>query len=77
MGNLEHDTTPSGAEGRYTIAISEDWRIWGPNVPGEFPEDLALQAAARNPTARRQRLNPPSLKTVIICMTGFPRFIVA
>jgi len=29
MGNLDRDTTRSGADGRYTIAISEDWRIWG------------------------------------------------
>ena len=43
MGNLDHDTTPSGADGRYTIAISEDWRIWGPN--GGYLAAIALRAA--------------------------------
>ena len=37
MGDLHHDTTPTGADGRYTIAISEDWRIWGHNMPVRLP----------------------------------------
>ncbi len=49
MGNLDHDTTPSPApggsigDGRYTIAISEEWRIWGPN--GGYLAAIALRAA--------------------------------
>jgi len=42
VGNLDHDTTPSGADGRYTIVLSGDWRIWGPN--GGYLAAIALRA---------------------------------
>ncbi len=34
MGDFEYDTrlTPvPGSQGHYRTALSEDWRIWGPN----------------------------------------------
>ena len=51
MGNLDLDTTPSGADGRYTIVISEDWRIWGPN--GGYLAAIALRAAGLEATIKR------------------------
>ncbi len=51
MGNLDHDTTPSGADGRYTIAISEDWRIWGPN--GGYLAAIALRATGLEAAIKR------------------------
>jgi acyl-CoA thioesterase II len=43
MGDLERDITPSGSNGRFTIPISEDWRIWGPN--GGYLAAVALRTA--------------------------------
>ncbi len=43
MGNLDLDTTPSGADGSYTIVISEDWRIWGHNQPDRLLDRLSVR----------------------------------
>jgi len=51
MGDLERDTTPSGADGRYTINICEDWRIWGPN--GGYLAAIALRAAGLEARIKR------------------------
>jgi acyl-CoA thioesterase-2 len=45
MGDFERDTrlTPApDGDGRYRIALSEDWRIWGPN--GGYLASIALRA---------------------------------
>ena len=52
MGDLEHDTRLSGADGRYTATISEDWRIWGPN--GGYMAAVALRAAGMEAAIRRR-----------------------
>ena len=44
MGNLADDTCVTGADGRYTAALSPDWEIWGPN--GGYVASIALRAAA-------------------------------
>jgi len=51
MGDLNLDTTPTGAGGRYTIHISEDWRIWGPN--GGYLAAVALRAAGLEAKIKR------------------------
>jgi acyl-CoA thioesterase II len=51
MGDLERDTRLSGADGRYTATISEDWRIWGPN--GGYMAAVALRAAGMEAAIRR------------------------
>lgn len=43
MGDLDRDTALTGSAGRYTAALSEDWRIWGPN--GGYVAAVALRAA--------------------------------
>jgi acyl-CoA thioesterase II len=51
MGDLARDTTPTGSDGRYTIRISEDWRIWGPN--GGYLAAIALRAAGLEAAIKR------------------------
>jgi acyl-CoA thioesterase-2 len=43
MGDLTEDTAVRGEDGRYTAALSEDWRIWGPS--GGYVASIALRAA--------------------------------
>ena len=43
MGDLERDTRLTGGDGQYTITLSEDWRIMGPN--GGYMAAVALRAA--------------------------------
>jgi acyl-CoA thioesterase-2 len=43
MGDLAHDTEVQGGDGKYTIGLSRDWEIWGPN--GGYIASIALRAA--------------------------------
>lgn len=44
MGDLEVDTRPTAeGDGRYSITLSPDWEIWGPN--GGYVASTALRAA--------------------------------
>jgi acyl-CoA thioesterase-2 len=43
MGSLDADTKLAGGDGRYEVAISPEWKIWGPN--GGYMASLALRAA--------------------------------
>jgi acyl-CoA thioesterase II len=45
MGDFERDTRVEGDAGRYRAALSEDWRIWGPN--GGYVAAIALRAVGR------------------------------
>lgn len=45
MGDLELDTRLTGGDGLYTLSLSPDWRIWGPN--GGYVAAIALRAAGR------------------------------
>ena len=65
MGDLEHDTTPSGSEGRYSIVISPDWKVWGPN--GGYMAAIALRAAGME--ARIER--PASIACHFLAMAKF------
>jgi len=51
MGDLERDTRLSGGEGRYTIMLSRDWEIWGPN--GGYMAAVALRAAGMEAKIKR------------------------
>lgn len=51
MGDLERDTRLSGGEGRYTITLSGDWDIWGPN--GGYMAAVALRAAGMEAKIKR------------------------
>jgi len=51
MGSLARDTALAGGAGRYTAALSEDWRIWGPN--GGYVAAVALRAAGAETRFRR------------------------
>jgi len=42
LGDFELDTRVAGGGGRYRAALSEDWRIWGPN--GGYLAAIALRA---------------------------------
>ena len=42
LGDFELDTRVEGGAGRYRAALSEDWRIWGPN--GGYLATIALRA---------------------------------
>jgi len=45
MGDLDTDTRLDGGDGRYTVRLSADWKIWGPN--GGYVAAIALRAAGR------------------------------
>lgn len=51
MGSLDRDTALSGSSGHYTVALSEGWRIWGPN--GGYLAAIALRAAGAATRFRR------------------------
>jgi len=51
VGDLEHDTRLEGANGRYSVALSTDWEIWGPN--GGYLAVIALRAAGAEAAVRR------------------------
>jgi acyl-CoA thioesterase-2 len=51
MGDLQQDTRMSGGEGRYTMTLSPDWEIWGPN--GGYMAAVALRAAGMEAAIRR------------------------
>lgn len=51
MGDLEVDTRLSGGERRYTITLSRDWDIWGPN--GGYMAAVALRAAGMEAKIKR------------------------
>ena len=51
MGDLSLDTLPRGGEGRYTITLSRDWEIWGPN--GGYLAAVALRAAGLEAQIKR------------------------
>ncbi|MEO8458410.1 MAG: thioesterase family protein [Chloroflexota bacterium] len=51
MGDLELDTRLSGADGRYSITMSRDWDIWGPN--GGYMAAVALRAAGMEAKIKR------------------------
>lgn len=51
VGSLDLDTALSGGEGRFEAALSEDWRIWGPN--GGYVAAIALRAAGAVSRFRR------------------------
>jgi len=68
MGDLEKDTRVSGSDGRYTIELSEDWRLLGPN--GGYMAAVALRAAGMEAAIRR----PASISCHFISQ---PRFASA
>jgi acyl-CoA thioesterase-2 len=43
MGDLAADTHVDGRDGRYSMTMSRDWEIWGPN--GGYVASVALRAA--------------------------------
>src|SRR5262245_50972424 len=43
MGDLARDTDVTGGDGRYTLSLSRDWELWGPN--GGYVAACALRAA--------------------------------
>ena len=43
VGDLAVDTAVTGGDGRYSMELSRDWEIWGPN--GGYVASLALRAA--------------------------------
>src|SRR4051812_14631480 len=43
MGDLAADTHVDGHDGRYSMTMSRDWEIWGPN--GGYVSSVALRAA--------------------------------
>lgn len=49
--DLEHDTRLTGAEGRYTLTLSRDWEVWGPN--GGYMAAIALRAAGMEARIKR------------------------
>ncbi len=51
MGALDRDTNLEGDDGRYTVTLSRDWEIWGPN--GGYLAVLALRAAGAFSDLRR------------------------
>jgi len=51
MGDLDRDTALTGSAGRYTAALSEDWRIWGP--------ERRLRRGGRAARGRRGEPLPP------------------
>lgn len=51
MGDFERDTRVEGGAGRYTITLSSDWDIWGPN--GGYLAAIALRAAGAEAKIRR------------------------
>jgi len=51
MGDLERDTRMTGGDGRYTMTLSRDWEIWGPN--GGYLAAVALRAAGMEAAIRR------------------------
>ncbi len=51
MGDLAHETRPTGSDGRYTITLSPAWEIMGPN--GGYLAAIALQAAGLEAKIRR------------------------
>lgn len=51
MASLDLDTALTGEGGSYTAALSEEWRIWGPN--GGYVAAIALRAAGAATRFRR------------------------
>ncbi len=51
MGNFEVDTRVEGSDGNYHAALSEDWRVWGPN--GGYVAAIALRAAGMEARLKR------------------------
>ena len=51
MGDFERDTRVEGSSGRYTVCLSRDWDIWGPN--GGYVAAIALRAAGAEASIRR------------------------
>ncbi|MEX0682883.1 MAG: thioesterase family protein [Dehalococcoidia bacterium] len=51
MGNFEIDTRVEGADGRYHMVLSEDWRVWGP--AGGYVAAIALRAAGMEAKIKR------------------------
>lgn len=54
MGDFEVDTRvqrEEGAEGRYSILLNDDWRIWGPS--GGYLAAVALRAAGEEARIKR------------------------
>ncbi len=65
MGDLERDTRLSGENGRYTITLSDEWRLLGPN--GGYMAAVALRAAGMEATIRR----PASISCHFISQAKF------
>jgi acyl-CoA thioesterase-2 len=51
MGDFERDTRLDGEHGRYTITLSADWNVWGPN--GGYLAAIALRAVGAEAAVRR------------------------
>ncbi|MCH8814701.1 MAG: thioesterase family protein [Chloroflexi bacterium] len=51
MGDFELDTRVEGSNGKYTAAISPDWRAWGP--AGGYVAAIALRAAGMEANIKR------------------------
>jgi acyl-CoA thioesterase len=71
MGSLDRDTKLDGGDGRYGVAISPDWKIWGPN--GGYMAALALRAAT---TASRFR-RPASFACHFLSVGAFEAATIA
>ena len=77
MGDLEHDTRLSGEAGRYTITLSGEWRLFGPN--GGYMAAVALRAAGMEAQIRRPAsischfISQPKFEPVEITVTAHQR----
>jgi acyl-CoA thioesterase II len=65
MGDLALDTRPTGGDGRYTINLSRDWQIMGPN--GGYLAAIALQSAGLEAKIRR----PASISCHFLAVARF------
>jgi acyl-CoA thioesterase-2 len=65
MGDLAVDTEVSGGDGRYSIELSRDWEIWGPN--GGYIAAIAMRAAGAHSRFDR----PASIVGHFLGVAGF------
>jgi acyl-CoA thioesterase II len=77
MGDLERDTRLTGEDGRYTITLSEDWRLFGPN--GGYLAAVALRAAGMEAAIQRPAsiachfISQPRFAPVEVTVTAYQK----